>query len=234
MNTCKHLIIFSIGRSGSTLFQSCCNSIPRVLVRGENNNFHRHLFEAYCSIVDAPERIKSLKSESNMPWYGFDDYRADEYLGVCRDLSRKFLLGSLDETFFEVIGFKEIRLFDVYASLLDNSGSADAELYVVRYLDFLRDIFPQLRIVHLARDVDEVVKSRWWRKVKNQGDLIFKMKSYNCLMSSLCSDPFITRFDYCDLCSDNEVELAFRISEILGLPVDPDEISNVLSYRLTH
>ncbi len=235
MRSGKHVVIFSIGRSGSTLLQACFNEVPRVLIRGENNNFHHHLFTGYRSLLDAPSRIEHLKGEPDMPWFGYQNYCPSEYLRVVSDLSARFLFDSSeDRKSFDVVGFKEIRVFDIYASLFRQHGISDAELYLTQYLEFLRLIFPDLRLLHLRRSVDEVLKSRWWARRENKDALRLEMESFNCSMSSLFSESLMKSFDYSDLRLGGEDHLAFVMSKILDMHVDPQSISRVLAKRLTH
>ena len=231
----KHVVIFSIGRSGSTLLQACFNSVPRVLIRGENNNFHHHLFLGYRSILDAPSRIEHLKEKPDMPWFGYQNYSADEYLGVVSDLSARFLFDSADDCdFFDVAGFKEIRLFDEYSTLLRKRGIGDAEKYLTQYFEFLGLIFPGLRCLHLKRSVDDVLKSRWWARRDDKDVLRREMNSFNGSMSSFSSSSFLETLDYSDLRTGNEGYLADIMSRVLGISVESQSISQVLGRRLTH
>ena len=235
MKSYKYVVIFSIGRSGSTLVQACLNSVPRVLIRGENNNFHHHLFSAYRSIVDAPSRIEHLKSCSDMPWFGYENYDANVYLKVVSDLSARFLFDSPEDfDCFDVVGFKEIRVFDVYSSLYRQGGIADAELYLNQYFEFLRIIFPGLRLLHVTRSTKDVLKSRWWARRSNKNALRVEMNSFNRSMSSSYSDSFLKTIDYSDLLLGREEYLASVMSETLDMYVDPQHISRVLEKRLTH
>ena len=235
MKSSKHVVIFSIGRSGSTLLQACFNSVPRVLIRGENNNFHHHLFSAYRSILDAPTRINHLKLSPDMPWFGYQNYSSAEYLRIVSGLSAQFLFNSPEDCdSFDVLGFKEIRIFDVYSSLFRQSGVSTAEQYLSQYFDFLQKIFPGLHLLHLRRSIDDVLKSRWWAKRGNKNALRIEMDSFNCSMSSLCSDFFMDTLDYSDLHSGKAEDLALFMSKILDVYVDPQLISRVLVKRLTH
>ena len=235
MSLDKHVVIFSIGRSGSTLLQACFNSVPRVLIRGENNNFHHYLFLGYRSILDAPSRIGHLKEQPDMPWFGYQNYNAAEYLSFVSDLSERFLLDSpVDCDSFDVVGFKEIRVFDEYSALIRRRGVEDAEEYLAQYLDFLGLIFPGLRCLHLKRSVDDVLRSRWWARRDDKDILRGEMNSFNRSMSSLSSSSFLETLDYSDLRSGKEGYLADIMSRVLGISVDARSISRVLETRLTH
>ena len=236
MNLDKRVvIIFSIGRSGSTLLQACFNSVPRVLIRGENNNFHHHLFSGYRSILDAPSRIEHLKLQPDMPWFGYQNYSAAEYLGVVSDLSARFLFDSPEDSgSFDIIGFKEIRIFDEYSSRARQRGICYAEKYLAQYFEFLGLIFPGLRLLHLTRSIDDILKSRWWARRDDKDVLRGEMNSFNCSMSSFRSSSFLETLDYSDLQSGREGYLADVMSRVLGVSVDSRSISQVLAKRLTH
>jgi len=235
MSLDRHVVIFSIGRSGSTLLQACFNSVPRVLIRGENNNFHHHLFLGYRSILDAPSRIEHLKEKPDMPWFGYQNYSAEEYLSTVSDLSARFLFDSPDDRdSFDVAGFKEIRVFDEYSALIRRRGVGDAEKYLAQYFEFLGLVFPGLRCLHLKRSVDDVLKSRWWARRDDKDVLRREMNCFNGSMSSFGSSSFLETLDYSDLRSGKEGYLADIMSRVLGISVDSRSISQVLARRLTH
>lgn len=146
----NHILIITYGRSGSTLLQGVLNSIPGVLIRGENDNFFYSLYQAYAKLihVQSSQKMASLPIH---PWYGAPFYSQSSFLKHVQRLANDMLIsdhmGSA-ETF--ITGFKEIRYHEV---------EDDLDLY----LDFLQEIFPQSALIFNTRNINDLVQSGWWR-----------------------------------------------------------------------
>ena len=107
----QFIFIIAAGRSGSTVLQSLLNSNSDVLIRGENNNFFYETFAAYQSL-----HKQNKSDQRNHPWFGFECFEPDQYAKMVRKLGRKYLLGNHSRQTIKKLGFKEIRLFDLFNS----------------------------------------------------------------------------------------------------------------------
>lgn len=153
----KSLLIVTYGRSGSTLLQGLLNDIDGVLIKGENFNFCFNLYQSYQSLTKA--KLKAQESTSDTakptdPWFGAHHYDLGVYKAGLGKVVKKLLVGEVEEVF--CYGFKEVRYVRV------------PEVDLLEYLDFLGDVFPNLGIVFNTRNLDEVVKSGWWKAKKNK------------------------------------------------------------------
>jgi hypothetical protein len=149
------LLIVTYGRSGSTLLQGILNSIPGVLIRGENYNFAFHLYESYLKILAASEFEFAKSSESpTHSWYGANRIDIEKFNTNIFQAIRDVIIADqcgLVRTW----GFKEIR----YPNIGDQLGG---------YLDWLTMIMPNLGIIFNTRDLDDVAASGWWAKQNSE------------------------------------------------------------------
>jgi hypothetical protein len=145
----RYVLVVTYGRSGSTLLQGLLNALPGVLVRGENALFVHSLFQAYEKLNFAMDQGgESL--EPTHPWFGSEQLNPVTFLQSARELVELQLLGGRAKDEVEVLGFKEIRYFDL----------APDELR--KYLDFLRLLLPGVAIVWHTRNHEDVARSGWW------------------------------------------------------------------------
>jgi hypothetical protein len=154
------LLIVTYGRSGSTLLQGVLNSMPGVLVRGENNSLCYGLHQAYRSLVDSKQKFGddfSRKVES--PWYGSALLDPDRFIADARTLVMNQLMQGTEGHNARCVGFKEIR----YTADDLTTGNDDYPTRLHSYLDFLARLFPKLGIVFLTRPHDQVASSFWWK-----------------------------------------------------------------------
>ena len=113
----KYIFIISVGRSGSTLLQNLLNTHDNVLIRGENNNFFYYAMLAYQSLrKDVKNKLGKNISKEFSPWYGYNFYEEDAFLKTIYELGKKYLLGNKKNELIEVLGFKEIRYFELMES----------------------------------------------------------------------------------------------------------------------
>lgn len=172
------ILIITYGRSGSTLLQGMLNSIPGVLIRGENQNFCFHLFKAYQAILKAK---KQKGSTPNSPFFGAEEMDDQLFLARSQDMVRELLIGDhlwkeqeksplllwikkLKGLLFteknkqiNCYGYKEIRYLGVLDELDD-------------FLSFLSMIFPNLCFVLNTRNKDDVIKSAMHVKFFSNND----------------------------------------------------------------
>ncbi len=143
-----YLFIMTYGRSGSTLLQGILSSIPGYLIRGENDAMMYSLFTFHNTAVRQRERLASPRViPSTHPFYGIDRYPDERAFSDLRHLALDTVLRPMHDT--RVVGFKEIRW---------------AQRDLIDYLGFLRQVFPGARFVVNTRDVDQVMRSKWWAR----------------------------------------------------------------------
>lgn len=144
-----YLFICTYGRSGSTLLQGVLNSIPGYVIRGENRQALRYLYDMHHALRrQKRSHMGWVKSDEDLPvthpFHGIDRYPSTPHAAY-RRLALDLVLQPEDDT--RVIGFKEIRW-------------ADDE--VVGYVRWLRKVFPGARFVINTRNLDAVSASAWW------------------------------------------------------------------------
>jgi hypothetical protein len=149
-----YLFVVTYGRSGSTLLQGVLNSIPGYLIRGENRQALRHLWEFHRTAVE--ERRRQRRSQlshglepgshtATNAFYGIDEFPVRRSLSGIRRLALDTILRPEPDT--RVTGFKEVRWL---------------EEDVAAYVEWLQRVFPGARFVINTRNLDDVSQSKWW------------------------------------------------------------------------
>lgn len=144
----SYVFVMTYGRSGSTLLTGLLNAIPGYLIRGENGDALRGLYDFHETCLEQSQRapVERLRMKTN-PFFGIGDYPAPLALQRIRGLALDTVLRPKAET--RVSGFKEIRWW---------RGD------IRPYAEWLREVFPGARFVVNTRDHDKVLKSKWWAK----------------------------------------------------------------------
>lgn len=208
-----HILIFSYGRTGSTLLLGLLNSIPGVLIRGENYNALYHLFQFF----DALRRTKADHPSATMPteaWFGAADLKLSYVLADLRRVAREMLLGQVEHREqVRCLGFKEIRY-------LESVERFD------EYVAFLRDIFPNALFIVNRRDQDEVVASGFWADLPSD-EALAQLRSVDKIFDRLSTlHPDVFELGYSDLTLESDRLRA--LYEKLGAHFSPDTVDAVL------
>ncbi|MGA8255735.1 MAG: sulfotransferase [Nocardioides sp.] len=140
-----YLFVVTYGRSGSTLVSGLLNAIPGYLVRGENRDALRHLYEFHQQLVFNARGPKGNFRKKTHPFYGAGDFPEQRSIDGIRRLVLDTVLRPKADT--RVVGFKEIRWY------------ADD---LVDYVSWLREVFPGARFLINTRAHADVLKSAWW------------------------------------------------------------------------
>ena len=139
-----YVFVVSYGLSGDVLVQDLLNSVPGVVVRGENGNLMQPIANAWHHAEravlaafathqdDAPQQMEDL---TLLGWH------------LANSFARDVL--ALPEG-ARMAGFREIRIH----------GDAPA---FKRQLDFMAAFFPNARFIFETRDVHKVARTGWWR-----------------------------------------------------------------------
>jgi hypothetical protein len=204
------VFILTYGRSGSTLLQGVLNSVPGVLVRGENGGMLTDLWHFQRRGLKHRDRFDAKRLVSpRHPWYGIDAFPVDVSASLLRVLAVETVMRPSPDT--RVCGFKEI---DWPAERLDD------------YIDFLREVFPGARFIVNTRDLDATAASSWWARRPNSRQELAELEArYLGVRDRLGDDAFHVRFDQYVA---NAAALA-PLFEWLGVPVDLDVVTRVLA-----
>jgi len=157
-----YVVVVTYGRSGSTLLQGILNSVPGYLVRGENRQILRHLYDFHKTGVEQRQRSRRRQrkhglevgaSTPDRPFFGMDGFDAAASLRDARRLALSTILRPEPGT--RVVGFKEIRW--------DHEDLED-------YVEWLRVLLPGARFVINTRDLEAVSVSKWWAEMPDAVD----------------------------------------------------------------
>lgn len=181
-----HILIFSYGRTGSTLLMGLLNTIPGMLIRGENNNALYHLFQFFDALrrtkADHPKAIDSTKA-----WFGAADLKLSYVLADLRRVAREVLLGQVEHREqIRCLGFKEIRYLQ-FAEKFEE------------YVAFLRDVFPNALFIVNRREHAEVMESGFWKNLESV-DALAELRSIDKLFDRLPAlHPDVFEINYSEL-----------------------------------
>lgn len=209
----NHLFIVTYGRSGSTLLQGILNSIPGVIVRGENAGALHGLVQSWQAAKVAQELFSSESEKSTSSWYGAASIGLDDY---GRDLATSFIRNVLKPPpDARVIGFKEIR----YHMTADE---------LVFELEFMRRFFPRSAFLINTRDLAATINSN---KKAGHGVSVDELISADHLFREITKSPSgdVFHVHYDDYCN-NPARLN-PLFDFLGAHFDQDVVQKVLDVR---
>lgn len=164
------VFIVAQGRSGSTLLLKLLNSINGYNICGENHGALSQLSAFYDSILRTEKLVPRAKGKSleytelfSRPprkdnYSGFEWYNVYQ-LDFIEDKLRELIFGMFNSSQeYRVWGFKEIRfgLGTIYNHFNINYDKFSSEL------NFLKQLFPQAKIIFLTRNTEDLIKSAWW------------------------------------------------------------------------
>jgi len=219
------LLIVTYGRSGSTLLQGVLNSIPGVLVRGENHNLCHGLYRSYRALSESKRQFGGdFSRKVEHPWYGSALLDADRFLADARTLVMNQLLQGPEAQGARCVGFKEIRYT---AGNLDGDADEDYTTRLHGYLDFLAQLFPKLGIVILTRPHDQVANSFWWKRYapEHVDKLLTDFETNALAWKSEQARSY--RIDYTDV--TGQTSRLAGLFDFIGARYSPDEVAQVLA-----
>lgn len=149
----EYIFVVTYGRSGSTLVQGLLNTIPGVMVRGENGFYVLSLYRAMATATafrakharHQPRRVTSA-------FYGVHEVNARRFVTTTRNLMTQTLLGGASRDTVDVLGFKEVLWHQVTPE--ETEG----------FFAFFDKVFPGARYVLNSRDHEDVLASGFWRR----------------------------------------------------------------------
>ena len=207
------ILIVTYGRSGSTLLQGIINTLPNVIVRGENFNFCWGLYHSWKSLTETKTQFADKGRDATAAWYGAQHIDPDKFLLQAREILKTQLsIPSQDPPI--CWGFKEIRYIDNLEALPG-------------YLQFLSTLLPNVAILFNTRSHDSVCDSAFWknhdhaklREVLKRADRMFLDYAEQHI------NAYVVRYE-------NIVRGRHHLSslfEFLGAEVDQEAIEEVLS-----
>ncbi|RVA73187.1 hypothetical protein EN914_28325, partial [Mesorhizobium sp. M7A.F.Ca.CA.001.08.2.1] len=175
------LFIVTYGRSGSTLLQGILNTIPSVLIRGENAGALHGLIKSWEAVKIAQDLFSAESDKSTSPWFGAADMDLDSY---GQDLTASFIRNILKtppDT--RVTGFKEIRYH----------FAADELAFELK---FMRRFFRRSAFLINTRDLEATIASskRAGHDISEE-DLIAVDQLLRDTVKSSASDVFHVHYD---------------------------------------
>ena len=209
-----HILIFSYGRTGSTLLMGLLNSIPGVLIRGENHNAFYRLFQYFDALrrtqTDHPKATKTTR-----PWFGAADLKLSYMLADLRRVARETLLGQVEHREqIRCLGFKEVRYLEV----------AD---HFDEYVGFLTDIFPNALFIVNRRDHGEVARSGFWADIPSD-EALAELLEIDKLFDRLPNlHPQVFELDYSDISIESGRLQA--LWKTIGADFPRDQVKTLLS-----
>ena len=147
----RYLFVVACGRSGSTLVQGLLNTLPRTLVRGENNLYILPLYRAMASTRDFKRKYGRDTTRPTSAFYGLPALRPEDFADFTGEFVVKQLLGDVPRSEVDVVGFKEVRWHRVRPE-----EERD-------FFDFMDHAFPGAQYVLNHRRLEDVAASGFWQ-----------------------------------------------------------------------
>ena len=148
----SYVFVVTYGRSGSTLVQGLLNTLPRTLVRGENNFYILSLFRAMAQVQSFRRtHLRHNPRASHSAFFGLHEIAPSSFVDNTRSLVTGHLLGSVAPDEVDVLGFKEVLWHRV------------RERETAAFFDFLDRAFPGCLYVLNEREHESVVGSGFWQ-----------------------------------------------------------------------
>lgn len=220
----ESLLIVTYGRSGSTLLQGLLNSIDGCVVRGENHDLCRGLFDAWQSLQNT--KLKHGKGEASLsptsPWFGAAALSEDQFILDARTLMLHQLMGPLSNDSVSCLGFKEIRYLPPSLAKKNKGNLSE-------YLDFLAKLFPNPAFIILTREHEQVANSAWWQDKKTD-QVKRQLVTFEQEVKTYSKDkPWVYPINYDDITKRSD-----RLKDMfmfLGAPYIEDRVAKVLATK---
>ncbi len=149
----EYVFVVTYGRSGSTLLQGLLNTLPRVLVRGENGLYVLHVYRACAKAMAFKELHNHHRPrEVRSAFYGLRNVHRRRFVRAARILVTDTLLGPVGRDKVDVLGFKEVLWNEVRPE--ETEG----------FFGFLDSAFPGARYILNQRTHADVASSGFWQK----------------------------------------------------------------------
>jgi hypothetical protein len=152
-NAPRFVFVVTYGRSGSTLTQGMLNTLPRTLVRGENNLYLLPLYRAYAGLDTFRSQFGGRgAAKASSAFYGLREVDLDDFATAVHDLVQRQLLGDVPVADVDRLGFKEVLWHRIRPKEWPG------------FFDFVDRAFGDPLYVLNRRDVAMTTTSGFWRK----------------------------------------------------------------------
>ncbi len=152
----RYLTVVTYGRTGSTALQAALNTLPGVLIRGENYSALRGIETYVQAIAETADRHHAKRARH--PWFGSSSIHPQAILDDQRRHVVEHVFQPNKDT--SIIGFKEVRY---------EPGHFESYEVMLSYLLFLNKLFPGITYIINVREPEAAARSGWW---PNHGDPI--------------------------------------------------------------
>lgn len=154
----EFVFVVTYGRSGSTLVQGLLNTLPRTLVRGENEFYLLPMYRAWAGVRKAQQNHAGTGSRRGprSAFYGIDEVDLDRFVASTHDLAVGQMLGATPAKEVDRLGFKEVLWHRIRA----NETST--------FFDWFDQVFPGARYVLNRRDHEDVARSGFWQRQERE------------------------------------------------------------------
>ena len=214
----KSILIVTYGRSGSTLLQGVINSINGCTIKGENNNFCFYLYKTYQAILEAKTHKDNTEFD---PWYGANLLDEELFLLKCREYIESYILADIEDiSSIKCFGFKGLYHPQWIVNGLEG------------YLEFLGKVFPDVGYIFNTRNLDQVLKSGWWKQKDyyNSKQLLLNLEKKFSDFSRFHTNCY--HITYEDVV--NKTDRLKQMFDFIGTNYDSKLIESVLSKRYSY
>lgn len=157
MDRYRYVFVVTYGRSGSTLVQGLINTLPRTLLRGENDLYLQHLVRALTAARRwREEHADHGAYDDTSAFYGVKAIRGSVFAQGINDVVTQTLIGRYDPTDYDVVGFKEVLWHRLEAEETED------------FFAGMDEAFPGARYVLNTREIDHVIGSGFWKRADEQ------------------------------------------------------------------
>ncbi len=222
----RYVFVVTYGRSGSTLTQGMLNTLPRTLVRGENNLYLLPIFRAYAGLETFKAKFGSDRAaRPESAFYGLSEVDLDAFAGSVRELVQRQLLAGLPASDVDRLGFKEVLWHRIRPPEWEP------------FFAFMDRVFADPLYVLNRRDVAMASTSGFWQKKKpgvaeRQINRVRRLQDF--LRESRPERCFDTRFE--SMTSDDPTvagDQLSRLAEFVHGSCDHDLLQALLATRET-
>lgn len=219
----RFVTVVTYGRTGSTAIQAALNSLPGVIVRGENYNALRGLNSYVQAVAETADRHHS--GRPTHPWYGSARLSPADVVADLRRHVLDTLLRPRRDTRW--IGFKEVRYEPGHFADYDD---------LLNYLLFLDKLLPGIGYLINVREPAAAAASGWWpdndRAIDVVGQTRDRLVAAADDLGRILGPGRAVLVEYEAWSADPAVLLAAFAA--LGLPQDDPAVLEALGERLEH
>ena len=217
----SRVFVVTYGRSGSTLLQGLLNAIPGYRIYGENAGFMFKLQDSYEALLSAHSHLANPRNDNeSQPWFGSSRFDEESVTLEFRRFVDAMLFQPQLNRSYSVFGFKEIRFNGMKHENIE------------KYIEFIRRLFPDTAIIFNTRNINDVLKSGWWRSSFWAG-LPAQLTEFHefCEKYSKQNSDYAIHVSYDDLILPERKEVR-RLLDFLGETLGDREIDRV--FRGSH